>query len=118
MAKTIVLNLQQLRADRSVNAPIIVGPDGKEYAVGGVPLDVFLAIVELQQTYFGGDQKEVPLEIFTQFKVLIECVLPGFPAGDLTIEELMAVIDAMQLEIGPQSTGEAGNSEPGELTPP
>lgn len=115
--RNVVLNLQQLRADRSAAAPVIVGPDGKEYPVSGVPLDGFLAIIEMQQAFAEGGSARMT-EIIPDVKALVESLLPGFPVGGLTMDELMAVIAAMQTEIGPQAAGPGAEGtdgdEPGE----
>lgn len=119
-----VLNIPKVRAERSANAPIIIGPDAKEYPVGGVPLDTFLEIVELQQAFAARDGSITDMvEVVKRWKALIDQIMPGFPSGDLTLAELMEVIDFLQFQIGPETQetnteGEASDSEPGELTPP
>lgn len=118
-----ILNIPKVRAEQSVNAPVVIGPDGKEYPVGGVPLDIFLEIVELQQTFTARDGDITAMvEVVKRWKALIDRIMPGFPSGDLTLAELMQVIDFLQFQVGPEAEataeGEASDSEPGELTPP
>lgn len=109
--RTVVLNLAQVRADKAATAPVIVGPDGREYPVGGIPLDGFLAILELQQAFSQGDAANLPA-IIPGVKALVEDLLPGFPVGSLTIDELMAVIGAMQMAVGPEPVaGAEGGSD-------
>lgn len=115
------LNIPQVRADKAVDAPVIIGPDNVRYPIGGIPLDTFLEIVELQQTFAAraGDMTDT-IEVIKRWGVLIGEVMPGFPVGKLTLPELLEVIDFMQYQVGPQADaeGEASDSEPGELTPP
>lgn len=111
--RTVVLNLQKVRAEKSANAPVIVGPDGKEYPVSGIPLDGFLAILELQQAFSEGTAENLP-SILPGVKSLVSDVLPGFPVGDLTLDELMSVIGAMQVATGPEAAEGGSDGEPGE----
>lgn len=112
-SRTVVLNLQKVRAERSANAPVIVGPDGVEYPISGISLDGFLAILELQQAMAGGDSGELAA-LMPQIKALVSELLPGFPVGDLTLDELMLVINVIQAGTGPEPTGDGSDDEPGE----
>ncbi|MCB0040694.1 MAG: hypothetical protein KDE23_13490 [Caldilinea sp.] len=112
-SRTVVLNLQKVRAERSATAPVIVGPDGVEYPIGGIPLDSFLAILELQQAMASGDSGNLAT-MLPQVKALVGELLPGFPAGDLTLDELMLVINVIQAGTGPEPTGDGSDDEPGE----
>jgi hypothetical protein len=119
-----ILNIPQVRADKAVDAPVIIGPDNVRYPVGGIPLDTFFEIVELRQTFADSDGgTDDTVKVIKRWSVLIGEVMPGFPVGKLTLPELMEVIDFMQFQVGPQTEaadaeGEASDSEPGELTPP
>ena len=117
-----ILNIPQVRADKAVDAPVIIGPDTVRSPVGGIPLDTFFEIVELRQTFAESDgNTDDTVAVIKRWSGLIGEVMPGFPVGKLTLPELLEVIDFMQFQVGPQTEaaeGEASDSEPGELTPP
>lgn len=121
----VVLNLQRARAERSASAPVIVDQNGQEHPVGGVPLDLFLEIIELQQDFAnretaGFDLASV-LTMASRCRAAILAAMPGFPVDGLTFEELMEIIGAMQSATGPAGASEpesnGSSAEPGELTP-
>lgn len=118
-----VLNIPKVRADKAVDAPVIIGPDDKRYPVGGVPLDTFFEIIELRQAFAESDGgTDDTVAVIKRWSALIGEVMPGFPVGKLTLQELIEVIDFLQFQVGPEAEataeGEASDSEPGELTPP
>ena len=114
MSKRVVLNLQQARAERSINTPIIVDFDGVEHPIRRLDLDAFLAIMEIEEEFReGGEDQGRQLQLIGRLKDLIGVVLPGFPVGGLELEELMQIGQVLQLSVAPDNA-EAGGDEPGE----
>lgn len=104
MAQTVIYNLKEIRAEKSKTAPVIVDARGKKYPVGGIPLDGFLAVIEMQQSFSDQDAAKTA-DAIPAVKALISELLPGFPAGELTIDELMDLIGAIMTMAGPQAAG-------------
>lgn len=121
MAQTVIYNLKAIRAEKSKTAPVVMDADGKRYPVGGIPLDGYLAVIEMQQSFSDQDASKTA-DAIPAVKALINELLPGFPAGHLTIDELMDLIGAIMTMAGPQAAEpraeESGNGAAGELTPP
>jgi hypothetical protein len=122
VAQTVVLNLQRARADRALQAPTIIAPDGTSYIIGGLTLDTYLQIIELEDALgavTAGDPGESEIKsqagLLVAFKGLVERAIPGFPVGDLELHEIMQVVRAIQVQ-GAPTPGEGGSeeAEPGE----
>lgn len=104
MAQTVIYNLKEIRAEKSKTAPVVMDAHGKKYPVGGIPLDGFLAVIEMQQSFSDQDTAKTA-DAIPAVKALISELLPGFPAGELTIDELMDLIGAIMTMAGPQAAG-------------
>lgn len=110
-----VLNLQQVRAEKALNAPLIIAPDGSKYRLWGIPLDGFLAIYGLRTAMLsqnaGAVEDSIPL-----VKEKLGELLPGFDIGVLSLDEIMEVINFLMEAIGPQNAGKTGGGDdkPGE----
>lgn len=95
MAKRTLVNFQQIRAEKSVNAPTIIDMDGNVHEVGAFPLDFFLEVLELQdgdgKASEGGDMARM----LSRIKAMISAVIPTFPVGRLDFAEARMLIDAL-----------------------
>jgi len=111
-----VLNLQESRAAKALNSPVIIAPNGEKFSVWGIPLDGFLAIYSLRETMASSRDAATVQEALLLVKEEIGKILPGFPLGELDLDEIMQVINFLQTAIGPQSGGDTGGSDdkPGE----
>ena len=117
----VVLNLKQIRAEKSVNAPVIVDFDGVEHPIKRLNLDAFLDIMELDQEFDTMRKEEAEgtldgarqLSMLSRLKDLVRVVLPGFPVGGLELDELMAVAQALQASVAPEKEDAEGDA-PGE----
>lgn len=106
MAKQTLVNFKQVRAEKSVNAPIMIDMDGVEHPVGVFPLDFFLEIVELEDNLGKGLAGEELAAMLIRIKTLISSVLPGFPVGRLTFQEAQELIEALVAVVQPDGASE------------
>lgn len=112
--ETRVLNLQQARADKAAQAPLIIAPDGSQYRLWGISLDGFLAIYSLRMAVSSKDVDAVEDTIPLVREKLAE-LLPGFDIGALSLDEIMEVINFLMEANGPQGDSEGGSEDkPGE----
>lgn len=121
MAKN--LNIAALRAQAALAAPIITAPDGREFAVGALSLDAYLGIIDLQEQFSDFNAAERTPGSVTQKQLMaamrdaVSEIIPGFPAGSLSLEELLAVVAFCQTAATPEAEAvtEAGaGAEAGE----
>lgn len=119
----IIRNLAELRAKRALNAPVIVAPDGREFLIGALSVDAYLAVLDLEEQFSAlraaekaqGVQPDSQRALFAAAKDMILQFLPGFPVGDLDLEELFLVLSDVQTAHTPEppqaATAEEGAGE-------
>lgn len=129
MAKRVLLNLKTIRGTLAETAPVIVAPDGTEFPVSAIPLDAFIALLDLQQTATdlrtqqdtnGAEATAEQRRLLLTARDMVSSLLPGFPAGQLALDELFRVIAVVQ-EANTPGTDKAevaGDAQPGESTGP
>lgn len=121
MPKRVVLNLQQMRAERSATLPVIVDFDGKEHIITRPSVDAILALMEIENEFeamrdaetSGAANSSQQIEMIMRLRDLITAILPGFPVGGLQLEELMMVGQSLQASVAPDGAKDEG-AEPGE----
>lgn len=118
MAKQTLLNFQQMRAEKSVNALTVIDFDGKAHTVGAFSLDFFLEVIELQDAFSGTLDNTEVVRLLTRIKEMIADVIPTFPVGRLTFQEAQALTEALVSSIQPEAVEDAPRDAEGELTPP
>ena len=118
MAKQTLLNFQQIRAEKSVNALTVADFDGKAHTVGAFTLDFFLEVIELQDAFAGTLDNSEVVKLLTRIKGMIADVIPTFPVGKLTFQEAQMLIEALVSSIQPDAIADAPRDAEGELTPP
>ena len=117
MAKQTLLNFQQMRAEKSVNALTVADFDGKAHTVGAFTLDFFLEVIELQDAFSGTLDNTEVVRLLTRIKEMIADVIPTFPVGKLTFQEAQTLIEALVSSIQPDAIADAPRDAEGELTP-
>lgn len=95
MAKRTLVNFQQIRAEKSVNAPTIIDMDGNVHEVGAFPLDFFLEVLELQDNAGKQTGGEEMVQMLSRIKTMISAVMPTFPVGRLDFAEAQMLIEAL-----------------------
>lgn len=114
-----VLNLAQLRAEKSRQRPVIVDQNGKEHDLGGISLDGYLAMLEFEQVAEQmrsdeGDNRQAQVDMIQRMRATITALMPDFPVGELYLDELMMVAQAMQAAVMPGGATEvSGDAQPG-----
>ena len=119
MAKRTLVNFQQIRADKSVGAPTVTDMDGVEHVVGVFPLDFFMEVLELQDSFGKALDGSDMARLLGRIKTMIAAVMPTFPAGRLDFTEAQMLIEALVATTQPEGAqAETPRDEAGELTPP
>lgn len=120
MPKRVILNLQQMRAERSVTLPVIVDFDGHEHIVMAPSVDTFIALMEIQSEFeamkdneTSGADLSLQMDMIRRLSDVITAVLPDFPVGGLQLEELMLVSQSLQISVAPDGAPDK-DAEPGE----
>ena len=117
-----VLNLAAMRAARSRQRPVIVDQYNVEHDLAGLTLDAYLALLEVEQEFgdlqdeenAGKLNRQRQVALIHQMRDTITAVLPEFPAGELFLDELNMVVQAIQRAIMPSGIREVeGDAEPG-----
>jgi hypothetical protein len=119
------LNIAALRAQSVAAAPVVTAPDGREFPVGALSLDAYLGILDLEENFEalrakekeqGAPDRATQRALFVALCDMVTAVLPGFPAGQLQMEELFQVLAFVQSANTPEATGEAETTPVGEST--
>lgn len=110
MAKRVVLNLQEMRAQS--DASVIVDQFGQEHQVGGLTLDAYLAILDFETAYEqqveaeSDDKRGDQTALIRRSMDLLGLLVPTFPVGGLTLAEMWTVIQAVQQASVPMQPGD------------
>lgn len=119
MAKQVLLNFQQMRAEASVNAPTVIDKDGAVHAVEPFPLDSLLEMIELEETFDKAQDTAEVVRLFARIKDVILSIIPTFPVGKLTLDEVQKLVTVLIGNVQPDGAQpEAPRDAEGELTPP
>lgn len=102
MAKRTLVNFQQIRAEKSVDAPTVTDMDGIVHEVGVFPLDFFMEVLELQDGFgkaIGGAEMA---RLLARIKGMISAVIPTFPVGRLDFAEAQMLIEMLVASTQPE----------------
>ena len=116
-----VLNLAEMRAQRSLRRPVIVDQNGKAHDLAGLPLDTYLGFLEFEELQREmaakeGEDRMTPgrqKQLLERMRALILSVLPEFPVAGLYLHELSMVAQAIQVAVVPAGMAEAGEAGQG-----
>lgn len=127
MAKRVVLNLQQMRADEAIPVNVVTDFNGVEHEIQSVELDGILEIMQIENEFEDMQAQEASgvvdrkreITMLMRLRDLIAVVLPTFPVGGLRLRELMMVAQALQVAVQPDNPDEdADGEDTGESTSP
>jgi hypothetical protein len=112
-----VLNLAEMRAQRSLRRPVIVDQNGKAHDLAGLPLDTYLGFLEFEELQREmaaeeGEDRMTPgrqKQLLERMRALIVSVLPDFPVAGLYLHELSMVAQAIQVAVVPSAMAEAAS---------
>lgn len=111
-----ILNLQQIRAERNINKPVIVDQDGVEHVITGVRVKDYLALVDLQESFskLQTTDGEAPdqTNIIDAVSTLITTVIPNFPVSGLYLDELFEIANMIQESVGGDKKEDAPGGQP------
>lgn len=111
-----ILNLQQIRAERNSQKPVIVDQNGVEHVITGVQVKDYLALVGLQESFSNlqttDGQAPNQTAIIDAVSSLIATVIPSFPVEGLYLEELFEIANMIQESVSGDNKGDAPGGQP------